>query len=84
MSDTPYDGNTNYERVFETRADRAANAGIEPGQTRQRSYSIERRYRSGSIDRVHIHDNARSGNRQFRHVIGGWDRDGNQWGRNDI
>ncbi|NDR56151.1 hypothetical protein [Aliiruegeria sabulilitoris] len=81
MSDRPYDGNTNYQRTFETVADRAANAGVNPGQTRQRSYSVERRYRSGSIDRVHIHDNARNGNRQFRHVIGHWNRDGDYDGR---
>ena len=68
-------------RVFETRDDRAANAGLAPNQTRQRSYSVERRYRSGSVDRVHIHDNARSGNRQFEHVIGHWDRNGNYGGR---
>lgn len=68
-------------RVFETRDDRAANAGIHPRETRQRSYSVERRYRSGSIDRMHIHDNARNGNRQFEHVIGHWDRNGVYQGR---
>jgi len=68
-------------RTFETRDDRAANAGINPGETRQRSYSIERRYRSGSIDRVHVHDNARNGNRQFEHVIGHTDQHGDYRGR---
>lgn len=65
-------------RIFETVGDRAANVGR---QQRQRSYSIERRYRSGSIGRVHVHDNINSGNRQFEHVIGHTDRDGNYTGR---
>ena len=76
----------NYEstitnRVFETRDDRNANQNIDPNQRRQRSYSIEGRYRSGSIDRIHVHDNARSGGNQFEHVIGHWDRDGRYTGR---
>lgn len=65
-------------RTFETVSDRAANTGQ---AQRQRSYSIERRYRSGSIDRVHVHDNINSGNRQFEHVIGHTDRGGNYTGR---
>jgi hypothetical protein len=69
-------------RVFETVADRAANAGLpSAAQTRQRSFSLERRYRSGSVDRVHVHDNLRTGGRQFEHVIGHWDREGNYSGR---
>lgn len=68
-------------RAFETRDDRAANAGIQPTQQRQRSYSIERSYRSGVVERVHVHDNARNGNRQFEHVIGRWDPNGNYRGR---
>lgn len=68
-------------RRFQTRDDRAANAGREPGQPRQRSMSIERRYRSGSIDRIHVHNNVQNGNPQFSHVIGHTDRNGNYNGR---
>ena len=69
-------------RVFETRGDRHANRNVPNGGRRQRSYSIERHYSSGQVQRVHVHDNINSGNRQFEHVIGRLDADGNYSGRN--
>ncbi|WP_156255809.1 hypothetical protein [Sandarakinorhabdus oryzae] len=69
-------------RVFETVSDRYANQGVAPWQGRQRSYSFHDYYTDGSVVRRHVHDNARSGGNQFQHVIGGWDANGNQWGRN--
>lgn len=68
--------NETVSRVYETRGDRAANAGRTSGRTR--SYSIHRRARSGSIDRIHGHEN--DGN-IFERSIGHWDRNGHYTGR---
>ncbi len=83
----PQDENGSYtqskHRTFETVSDRNANSGLMSGKRRQRSYSVERTYASGEIRRIHVHDNARSGGKQFTHCIGGWDQNGNYSGRHD-
>jgi hypothetical protein len=62
-----------YLRTFQTAADRNA-----PVLTR--SHSFERLHRSGSVDRVHQHDNEHQATSD-RRDIGEWDRHGNYTGR---
>ncbi|MEY4561909.1 MAG: hypothetical protein RLZZ618_1186 [Pseudomonadota bacterium] len=68
-------------RTYATAGDRAANAANGEGERtgRQRSGSTHRHYRSGSVERVHWHNNAHGGS-QFEHTLGGVDRNGVAWG----
>jgi hypothetical protein len=63
--------------VYETVADRNRNRTLAPGKE-TRSYSVHRERDSGSVDRIHGHENRGSG---FERVIGGKHRDGKLWGR---
>ena len=67
-------------RVYETRADREANAGLAEGQPRTRSYSVHRPDgRRGSFTRIHGHEN---GGQVEERAIGAVDHNGNKkWGR---
>jgi hypothetical protein len=62
-----------YRRTFQTVADRNA-------PTLTRSHSYDRLRSSGSVDRIHQHDNRHQPTSQS-HVIGHWDRDGHYTGR---
>jgi hypothetical protein len=62
-----------YRRTFQTVADRNA-------PTLTRSHSYERLHSSGSVDRIHQHDNRHQPTSHSR-VIGHWDRDGRYTGR---
>ena len=80
MSGMNYRGtgrNETVSRVYETAGDRNANQGRSAG-SRTRSYSIHRRERSGSVSRIHGHEN--DGN-IFERSIGRWHRDGSYTGR---
>lgn len=79
----PHVVNSYENRRFETVSDRRANQSVSRHGTRQRSYSDHYEYSDGSVVRVHVHDNVRSGGNQFVHVIGGWNPDGSRWGRQD-
>lgn len=80
MSGMNYRGvgsNETVSRVYETAGDRQTNRG-RSASTRTRSYSIHQRQRSGSIVRVHGHENDGS---ILERSIGRWDRNGNYSGR---
>ncbi|TQV87254.1 hypothetical protein [Aliikangiella coralliicola] len=68
-------------RMYETVADRQANRGLPSGDARRtRSGSLHRTRRSGSVDRIHFHENKHSTGYTER-SIGHWDRHGNYSGR---